>query len=115
MKICSSSNAPLTDTEIKRVVARLGTIDGLIAKEYAKEEATNNTPKYWQGFFSGYESTPTPRGKQILAGIAARTTKLSNEQAALFKQITKQQAEDFGYCVSGMDDEDFLCIEMAEV
>lgn len=115
MKICRSSNAPLTNTEIKRVVVRLGTIDGLITKEYAKEEAINNTPKYWQGFFSGYESTPTPRGKQILAGIAARTTKLSNEQAALFKQITKQQAEDFGYCVSGMDDEDFLCIEMAEV
>jgi hypothetical protein len=113
MKICSSNNAPLTEREIKRVVARLMTIDGLIAKEYAKEEATNNTPNYWQGFFSGYESTPTPRCKQILAGITARTNKLSNEQSALFKQITKQQAEDFGYCVSGMDDEDFKFIEMA--
>ena len=101
-------DAPLTDAEIKRVVKRLKRIDQLILSEYDKKEAIDTTPKYWDGFFSGHEASPTNRCKQLLKGINRRMDKLSAEQSSLFKKITMQQAMDFGYCCDGMDEDDFL-------
>jgi hypothetical protein len=104
------ANAPLTDTEIKRIVKRLKMIDSLVIAEYDKQEVIEKTPKYWDGFFSGYEASPTNRCKQLLNGIKTRIDRLSAEQSDLFKKITMQEAIDFEYCCDGMDEEDFKVI-----
>ena len=101
------ANAPLSDTEVNRIVKRLSKIDELVFAEHAKDERIERDPKYWDGFFSGYEASPTRRCEQLQRGIKARISKLSSEQFDLFGQLTMQQAMEFGYCVDGMDEDDF--------
>lgn len=100
-------NAPLTETEIKRIVKRMTKVDALIMAEYEKRDIIEKTPRYWIGFFSGYEATPTARCEQLLTNSDKRQSKLENELSSLYQKITIEQAIDFGYCVDGMEVEDF--------
>ena len=100
-------DAPLTEFEIKRIVKRMIKVDSLIFAEYDKREVIEKTPRYWNGFFSGYEVTPTARCEQLLNNSKARQDKLEDELSSLYKKITIEQAMNFGYCVDGMENEDF--------
>ncbi|MGP5159712.1 hypothetical protein [Pseudoalteromonas prydzensis] len=100
-------DAPLNPSEIAAIVKRLVKLDALISAEYKKEDDLNADPTKWKNFFSGYKSEPTGRCSQLLKGIEARVKRYSQEQSELFKSITMEQAERQGYCVGGMDIEDF--------
>lgn len=101
------ADAPFTDAELNRIVKRLKRVDELILAEHVKEEKIDRDPKYWDGFFSGYEASPTRRCEQLMRGIKSRVNKLSSELSELFNEITMQQAMDFGYCCDGMNEDDF--------
>lgn len=96
-----------TNQEMKRIVKRLNKIDELIRNENDKENNIEITPKYWNGFFTGYGVSPTARCVQLTKGIEKRTSKLENEQFDLFQKITINQASKFGYCTDGMEEADF--------
>jgi hypothetical protein len=101
-------NAPLSASECKRIVKRLQKLDALYSLEIKKEEAIDNNPKYWDGFFSGLEASPTNRCKQLKRGIENRIEQITNEQNKLYQQITKQQALDAGYWFAcDMESDDF--------
>jgi hypothetical protein len=104
-------NAPLTNIEVKQIVKRIIKIDNLVFEERAKEEKIESDPKYWDGYFSGYEASPTRRCEQLKRGINARVNRLGSEQSNLFKKITMQQAIDNNYYVDGMEESDFYCSE----
>lgn len=106
-ELLALSNAPLSEKEVKAVVSKLIKLDALISAEYAKQERIEKTPNYWDGFYSGYEATPTNRCKQLLSNSNKRINNYSKQHSELAQSITINLAAEQGYCVDGMDDKDF--------
>lgn len=98
----------LTSVQVKKTIATLKKLDTAITDEYKKESGLSSIPSLWTNYYSGYESKPTSTCKRKLNVIRARLDRLSKKQAALFKTITEQQAEVYGYPVCGMMKEDFM-------
>lgn len=100
-------DTPLSKEEVTKVVKRIKVLDKKYQDEVAYEEKIEKTPKYWDGFFSGYQVTATPQCERIMKGIDNRMAKISEEQSKLFKLVTRDQCHDNDYTTCGMDDEDF--------
>lgn len=91
------ANTALSEPKAKRIVKRMIKIDALIFSEYEKQEKIQRNPKYWVGYYSGYEAYPTRRCTQLISNSENRQEKLIKELRELSRRITAEQAVEFGY------------------